>query len=207
MSKIILKWNQELESGYVLNNVYPKGYVFEGVAQKPILHIDYQDVNYDESVDVYTLTINESTRIMTDEEKSLVKAVAVKFTDTRYVGTKTVQDKKLELLTALTSGFNYHVSGLAGGTPSHEMDSWVTQQAEAEAYIMDNAKVTPLIDSILETRGDKYTKLEFCYKVLEKAIFYKANYGKLLGAYNKELDEVEAINTEEEYNTYVQGTV
>lgn len=201
--KYILKWNQELESGYVLNEVYPKGYVFEDVSQKPILHIQYQDVNYDEAVDVYTLTINESTRVMTDEEKSFVKAVAVKFTDTRYGGTKTVQDKKSELLTAMTAGFTHNVEGLAGFTPSHEMDSWDTQQAEAEAYIADNTSVTPLIDAILETRGTKYTKVQFCYKVVEKAIYYKANYGKLLGTYNKELDAVEAIVTEEDYLAYV----
>ena len=203
MDKYISKWDADLESGYVLNTIYTKGYVFEGLEQKPKLTFEYESLVYDEVLNVYIVTINGVQRDLTDEEKAAVKNTAINYTDTRYLDKpQTLQMRKENLLKAIVDGFNHDVKGLAGVTPSHEMDSWKTQEEEALAYINDNTVDTPLIDGILATRG-KYTKIELCYKIVEKSLFYRQNYGQMLGAFNKKVDEINAIQTDADYDAYI----
>lgn len=71
------------------------------------------------------------------------------------------------------------VANLTEGIHKDERDTWVKQENEARAWVVDNNSPTPLLSAMCEARG---CSLEYMVgKVIEKSDLYTAEVGRLLG--------------------------
>lgn len=210
-----LKWNEENKAGYVVNDVYPNGYVFEDASQKPDIGFEYSDLNYSESSDVYYVVINDNKIELINDDKLNVLNACSGFVDTRLMTPETslesLKDMKKKILSAQ---FTSEVNSIVGGATYFETASWRKQEEQARAWTLDNTVVTPLIDSLLETRnigkvertteplevteGIAETKAELVAKIIGKADAYEAIFGQLLGNYQTRISAVDAATTVEE---------
>lgn len=97
------------------------------------------------------------------------------------------KDTPLELLLSkkqkIEKEYRIGLVQLSGSISTSEMSSWSKQ--EEEARNLD--KPTPLIDSIIVSRGFGETREEFAAKVIAKADYYSTEYGKLLGNYHNKV--------------------
>jgi hypothetical protein len=75
-----------------------------------------------------------------------------------------------------------------------ERDSWDQQRTEAIAYSADETAATPLLSAIATARG--ITVAELSDKVLANAAAYDAEYGELLGKYQRNRDILNSIDLE-----------
>lgn len=71
------------------------------------------------------------------------------------------------------------VNNLTEDISKDEKDTWVKQESEARAWVVDNNSPTPLLSAMCEARG---CSLEYMVgKVIEKSDLYTAEVGRLLG--------------------------
>lgn len=75
------------------------------------------------------------------------------------------------------------VKTLKSTYPEGEFESWPVQRTEALAYSADNTSSTPLLSAIATARG--ITTEEMVTRVLNNISTYDAEYGTLLGKYQK----------------------
>lgn len=75
--------------------------------------------------------------------------------------------------------------GLLSTDPSHVMTSWWEQEEQARAWDKNNTAVVPMIDGILSARLLGETKQQFVDLVIYKADYYKVEYPKLLGKWQR----------------------
>ena len=82
----------------------------------------------------------------------------------------------------------YHtaVKALTDGVPDAEIATWVKQESEANAYMLDNTVSTPFIDAMCAARG--IPKDYLVTKILEKALSYAIAVGTLTGIRQKAED-------------------
>ena len=200
----IIKWDSVTESGYVVNEVYPKGYVFEGVAQKPVLGFEYEDITFDEIHNLFEAVVNGKVVVLTTSQQTQVKEAVMMWVDTTYVSAEqTLEIHRANTVLAISDRFDYLVSQLAPHTSSHEMASWATQEAEAIAYSNDTSAPTPLLSELVLSRDVGETLSTLVDLVLLKAQAYRLAYGKLLGRSHKLLKIIEGATTKEELQAVV----
>lgn len=133
--KRIFNYNADLNSGYIISTVYPKGYVFEGAALKPTLTFGYESFIFDDFNKAYTVTINGTTTDMTVEQKLEFTNACTTWTDTTYItAERTFEILQSERLLAFKQMFLTNVSTMSDGTSSDEMASWLKQEAQARAW-------------------------------------------------------------------------
>jgi hypothetical protein len=84
------------------------------------------------------------------------------------------------------------IKSIVKTTPEFEQATWPKQESEARAWLLDNEAFTPLLDGMIETRGD--TKEYLVGKIIEKADIYAIEVGRLLG--EKQRLEKELINSQ-----------
>ena len=200
-----LKWNADTESGFVMNDIYRKGYVFEDLSLKPILSgFEYESLVYDTATSTFTLTVNSITLNMTNDQKVAALNACSGWLDTTYVfSTEEFEIHKQNKLITELAYFNTKVDAIAPFTPSHEMTSWRKQEEQAKAWFDNNLVDTPIIDSIMVTRGGVETKSEFVDLILTKAALYESAYGALLGKWQKLYKQIILATTKEELNAIV----
>ena len=79
--------------------------------------------------------------------------------------------------------FIYETNKIKEGYTQAEIDTFPTQEAEANAYAADNAAPTPLLDAILAESGD--TKTALVAKIQTNAAAMKVAVGKAIGRKQK----------------------
>lgn len=80
------------------------------------------------------------------------------------------------------------VANLTEGIHKDERDTWVKQENEARAWVVDNNSPTPLLSAMCEARG---CSLEYMVgKVIEKSDLYTAEVGRLLGEKQRKEKEI-----------------
>ncbi len=81
--------------------------------------------------------------------------------------------------------YQSQADALVAGYSKFEIESFGIQEAEANAYILDNDAPTPMLDALVAAR--ELDKGVLISKVIEKAGLFKIAIGTLLGAKQKEL--------------------
>lgn len=196
-----IKWDGENSSGYVLNQIYTKGYVFEDILLKPDLGYDYESVDFDQTRDIYQVTVNGIDKVLTAEDKINLLNVCTRWVDTTYFVEKTFDDEKTHAKEVELILFNKEVIGLGLTAPSHEIASWPIQLEEAKAWNADNLFVTIFIDKLLLARANGETKQELVDKILTKSEAYTLTYSNALGNYYRVIANIDAATTPAELST------
>ena len=101
-----------------------------------------------------------------------------------------VDEAKANQVRAITKEFESTVSQLKSGYSESEIQSWDLQIKEAEAYQADNTAATPLLDSMLSTRGG--TKDELVLRIATNATQYTQIFGAALGKKQKAIADLDA---------------
>lgn len=195
-----MKWYSELDSGYVVNDIYNKGYAFEDLSQKPILPFEYEDLFYSQIEDVYRVVIGGEVFNMTDDQKSAVLSATIVWMDTRY---NTDDNQQLDSFKqtkkeSLLAGFNEYVKNMAPDTSNHEMISWTKQENQARAWEKDHGAETPIIDNLLISRDNNESKQDLVTKIIGKADMYEIAYAGVLGRYQKDIKRIDEATTHDE---------
>lgn len=101
------------------------------------------------------------------------------------------EQRRLAAHMRINAAYEAAVAKLVGGYPSHEIDSWAKQEAEARAWLADNAKPTPWIDGAATARG--ISKPAFVAKVIEQADALAPMHGALSGKRQYLRDRIDAL--------------
>lgn len=88
------------------------------------------------------------------------------------------------LLEKINQEFTSSVNNLTSSIPSSEISTWVKQESEARAWLIDNNVSTPLVDAICTSRG--VDKAYLVNKIIEKADAYAIAIGTLTGERQKQ---------------------
>ena len=88
------------------------------------------------------------------------------------------------LLEKINQEFTSSVNNLTSSIPSSEISTWVKQESEARAWLIDNNVSTPLIDAICTSR--EVDKAYLVNKIIEKADAYAIAIGTLTGERQKQ---------------------
>lgn len=91
----------------------------------------------------------------------------------------------------INAAYEAAVSALTSGYPQNEIASWPKQEAEARAWLADNAKPTPWIDSAAATRG--VSKTELVLKIIAQADQLAPLHGALTGKRQMLRDQIDAL--------------
>ena len=109
----------------------------------------------------------------------------------------TAHDRKAaEVLMAINNLFNMEVKGLTAGVVQGEIDTFATQEKEAEAYMADNNANVPLLSGLAAVR--QITVADLAGRVLAHAAAYKAAMGAIMGKKHKLEDQVTGAKTIED---------
>jgi len=84
------------------------------------------------------------------------------------------------------------IAAISAGYPASEVLSWQKQEAEARAYTADAEAVTPLLDSLVATRG--ISKAELASRVITKADLFAQLSGAIIGKRQGLEDQLDAIS-------------
>ena len=93
-----------------------------------------------------------------------------------------VQEAKETLqikLDRIAYSFKQQVAALTEYSGETEQPTWIKQEQEARAWLLDSSTSTPLVDAMVQARG--CTKEYLVGKIIEKADLYTAEVGRLLG--------------------------
>lgn len=77
---------------------------------------------------------------------------------------------------------------LANPYSAEERETWITQQREAEAWLLDNSAPTPMLDAMATNRG--ITKAVLVGKIMENVGLFRTVAGSILGEQQRLLDLV-----------------
>ena len=89
------------------------------------------------------------------------------------------EEDLLHKIKAINIKYYDAIGGITKMIPDFEQATWLKQEQEARAGLLDSTAHTPLIDAMVESRGD--TKEYLVGKIIEKADLYAAEVGRLLG--------------------------
>ncbi|MDX9743897.1 MAG: hypothetical protein RBT59_08780 [Arcobacteraceae bacterium] len=84
---------------------------------------------------------------------------------------------------ALEANVELKIKELVKDYPQFEVDTFTTQEKEANEYVKDNTTSTPFIDNLCESRG--IDKQEMVNKILANATILKQMTAPIIGAYQK----------------------
>lgn len=84
---------------------------------------------------------------------------------------------------ALEANVQLKIKNLVKDYPQFEIDTFVTQEKEANEYIKDNSTATPFIDNLCSSRG--IDKVSMINKILTNAAILKQMTAPIIGAYQK----------------------
>ena len=79
--------------------------------------------------------------------------------------------------------FIYETNKIKEGYTQAEIDTFPTQEAEAQAWAADNTAPTPLLDAIISESGE--AKADLVTKILGNAAAMKVAVGKAIGTKQK----------------------
>ena len=129
--------------------------------------------------DAYVATFTTRDRFTTDEDRlkgiTVQKRMQVQQNDRRFAA---------------------RVATLKVKYPDAEVDSWDQQRREAESFSNDSNIPTPLLTVIANARN--ITVDELAAKVITNSTEYDIAFGKLLGAYQKNRDLLNAIDLDDD---------
>lgn len=140
--------------------------------------IDVVDGNYVLSYNV----VDRFARFETEEEKQEQRLKTI----TSIVRTKGTQARRK---------FDSSVSNLKSDYPESEAESWAEQLRQAKLVLSESTEETPLIDAMAEARG--ITADDLANRIVTKADEYQAEYGALLGEYQRVTDVLETIDLDD----------
>ena|SRR5687768_1655286 len=103
----------------------------------------------------------------------------------------TPEQRRLAAHMRINAAYEGAVAQLVAGYPPHEIDSWPKQETEARAWLADNTKPTPWLDSAATARG--LPKAEFIAKVIEQADALAPMHGALSGKRQYLRDRIDAL--------------
>lgn len=98
---------------------------------------------------------------------------------------------KAKKLTQFNAAAEREIAALVSTYPPSEVASFPKQETEARAWLADNAAVTPLLDSLAESRG--MAKAELVDKVIIKADSFAVASGEIIGKRQKLEDALAAL--------------
>lgn len=91
----------------------------------------------------------------------------------------------------IQTGFKIATEQLTQGTIDTERSSWSMQEAEARAWVLNNATPTPALSVLATARGVPLSLL--VEKVIQKADLYKTYYFYFQGVRDKLEDQIKAF--------------
>lgn len=91
----------------------------------------------------------------------------------------------------INASYTTAVSTLTDGYPVDEIQSWIKQEREARAWLVDNNTATPLLTAMSTARN--ITLSDLVTKVINKADAFTATYGDYTGKRQKLRDQVDAL--------------
>lgn len=101
---------------------------------------------------------------------------------------KTERNDNSYLLSKANADFETAVSSLTSSVPISEISTWIRQEQEARAYLLDSNAPTPFIDALCLAREcDKSYLVE---KIIEKADAYAIAVGTLTGIRQKQEKQI-----------------
>jgi hypothetical protein len=118
--------------------------------------------------------------------------------DQQFTAAELLSQAKIDKLEEVTKAYKAAVAALIGNTDQYEMSSWTKQEAEARAYIANNAAPTPLLSGMVAARGLRETVAQLATIVIANADAYQAAYATILGSYQAKQKAIDAAKTVEE---------
>jgi hypothetical protein len=106
--------------------------------------------------------------------------------------------EKSAKLAEIDADFETIVAGLTAGWPTHEMQTWGKQEAEARAFTADASVVTPMLSAIASTRG--LTVEQLAERVIRDANAFTAASAYYVGLRHKARQRVAAMPSNLEYH-------
>ena len=200
--KYQLRWDAETESGYVVNDIYSRGYVFGDPLLKPVLeNTGYESLIYDELTNTYNIIINGVETAMSAAQKIEGLNACSGWVDTSHLSVElTLATHADNRKKAIKAFFTNSVNQLVPNLTSHEMVSWRKQEDEARAWLDSNLAVTTIIDILLVERDLNETKAELVDKIIINADLYITTYAGYLGRFQKAIRLIDAATTKDEIN-------
>ena len=120
---------------------------------------------------IYAETLGEQPEDLIFEEITLTKE------ELKFLTKNDVYIKGLEFQTQC------QINQIAKGYPQFEIDTFATQESEANAYIKDSEAPTPFIDNLCLNRGVE--KSVMVAKILANAEAFKLATAPIIGQYQK----------------------
>ena len=120
---------------------------------------------------IYAETLGEQPEDLIFEETTLAKE------ELEFLTNNDVYIKGLEFQT------QFQIDEIAKGYPQFEIDTFATQESEANAYMKDNEAPTPFIDNLCLNRGIE--KSVMVAKILANAEALKLATAPIVGQYQK----------------------
>ena len=184
-----LNWDNNNNNGVIFNDAYPHGALFEGVDRKPDIGLEYDWFIYSEERNEFIIfTPGMETlagREMLPEEMEVVRNTAVVWTQLEGTeGAPNIDQMAKLKLAEMKEYFDAENIATSGIIDAYEPVTWINQETEARAYILDDTSSTPTIDAILLGRDLGEAKIDFVNKIIQKANAYTMYYtllGKLQG--------------------------
>jgi len=181
----ILTWHTPSNNG-AFQKLTEFGYFSDLLTVKPTFSFEFVNMSYNEQNGDFSI----DGVAMSDEHKlevlDAIVSVQVPFSFYKAVKTQEINGKYNQELRVLTTANSY------------EAVSWTKQEAQARAWMVDNATATPIIDALLIARNMSETKEELINKIIAKADAYEVLYGQVLGKFHNREKALEVATTLEE---------
>lgn len=195
MANRILLWNSVNNEG-ILSKETPLGIFSVRITDKPDLGFNYVSFNYIEPNNGYDI----NGRLMPEPTKLTIAA----YIDNYQIPVEWYKDIKTELV---AERYNQIVYNIIGKVDASEMASWVSQENEARAYLLDNTISTPVLTGLAMYRNKNESIIELAYKVIGKADAYRGIYPIILGKYQYLQSLLENAVTIEDYLAIDENTL
>ena len=153
----ILTWYTPSNNG-AFQKLTEFGYFSDMLTVKPTFSFEFTSMSYNEQNNDFSIDGVPMSEEQKLEVLNVIVAMQVPFAFYKAVKTQEIDGKYNQELKALTTANSF------------EAVSWAKQEAQARAWIVDNATATPIIDALLIARNMNETKEELINKIIAKAI-------------------------------------
>lgn len=122
----------------------------------------------------------------------------------KYNGQQKLEAAKQDKISAVINSYSQQRAALLDELADiTERETWAQQFAEAQAYLTATATKkptipTPLIDSLIVSRGQGESKEEFAQKIINKNTAYATAIATLLGQQKQAIAKIQAATTIDE---------
>lgn len=189
-----LSYDGKRENGIIFNEAYPWGAIYHGAEHKPGLSFSYHSFEcFPEKNILWLKTSTGERRKISAEEKTEILNLAESWVQPLgQEGNPTEAQKKAKELAEAARQLDIESRQLTHAVPYQEMISWQKQEAEARALKADPNASTPFLSKLATARNLGETVEELADKVITNADFYADNFADILGAYQKQVKDIEA---------------